>query len=209
MQVLRDLDHHPNLVRLVDCLACWNRIPHVSNDPPYAALPGCARRRSRRNSVWLRRGWAWPKWSLQTSRRAQTVSSCGGAQVSLGSRGIGTEEWQRRQIGPRMLKMLSCFQCFVSRSLLFAPCLRNLEDWSMLAKLDPTLTKCGNTCRTWPDPSLSQVRPIVCQFQSFGERDRQRHPCGPCRFRLCFNFGSRLRLKRCICGGPRLSPSHG
>mmetsp|Transcript_56845 Transcript_56845/g.163186 ORF Transcript_56845/g.163186 Transcript_56845/m.163186 type:complete len:683 (+) Transcript_56845:102-2150(+) len=38
VQVMRDIDHHPNLVQLVDVFACWNRVPHVASDPPHVCI---------------------------------------------------------------------------------------------------------------------------------------------------------------------------
>lgn len=37
VQVMREIEH-PHLVRLVDVLACWNRVPHVQSDPPHVCI---------------------------------------------------------------------------------------------------------------------------------------------------------------------------
>jgi len=37
VQVMREIEH-PNVVRLVDAFACWNRLPHVQSEPPYLCI---------------------------------------------------------------------------------------------------------------------------------------------------------------------------
>merc|ERR1719341_2584567 len=38
VQVMRDIDDHPNLVRLVDVFASWNQLPHISSEPPHVCI---------------------------------------------------------------------------------------------------------------------------------------------------------------------------